>query len=431
MTGRLQVGIDFSRKRADFSLLSPEGERIATDLAFPNSVSGYGMAKQLLLETVQAHGFDGVDVSGEATGNYWLPFFLQLASDPHLAAYDRRLFVLEPRRVRWYKKSYGPEDKTDRTDPFYVADRTRTMPHPLNWEPDLDIMPLRFYTRLRFHLTQQLAREKCFLSSYLFLKASGYAQASCFSDTFGRTSCALLSDPGVWDRAGDLSEEELAALLDELSGHRLRDPHGHAAKLRQALDESFVLPQCLQEPLQRIVDVEIANVRFLLDQIAKADRDIAREAEKHPGVRCLASVPGIGPVFSSGIVAEIGSLQRFLAPPKWDARHRTYRRRNLRDAEDAVAKIAGLWWPRRASGDFVGEDRRLSRAGNRYLRYYLILAANGLRRLVPEYRAFYARKYRAANKHRHWRALVLTARKSVGLIVGLLHRNEAWRSEET
>ena len=30
------------------------------------------------------YAFDGIDVSGEATGYLWLPFFLQLAADPEL-----------------------------------------------------------------------------------------------------------------------------------------------------------------------------------------------------------------------------------------------------------------------------------------------------------------------------------------------------------
>jgi hypothetical protein len=50
-----------------------------------------------------------------------------------------------------------------------------------------------------------------------------------------------------------------------------------------------------------------------------------------------------------------------------------------------------------------------------------------MRQCIPEYADFYARKYREASKHKHKRALVLTARKSVGLVVGLLHRHEAYR----
>ena len=73
----------------------------------------------------------------------------------------------------------------------------------------------------------------------------------------------------------------------------------------------------------------------------------------------------------------------------------------------------------------------MAKSGNRYLRYYLVQAANQLRQHVPEYASFYARKHREAAKHHHKRALVLTARKSVGLLVGLLHRQEAYRSKET
>jgi hypothetical protein len=80
----------------------------------------------------------------------------------------------------------------------------------------------------------------------------------------------------------------------------------------------------------------------------------------------------------------------------------------------------------------------LSKKGNRFLRYYLVEAADKLRQYQPEYQAYYARKYRETKKHQHKRALVLTARKacpergrrSVGLFVGLLQRNEPYRPQE-
>lgn len=72
----------------------------------------------------------------------------------------------------------------------------------------------------------------------------------------------------------------------------------------------------------------------------------------------------------------------------------------------------------------------MAKTGNRYLRYYLIQAADKMRKSIPDYAEFYARKYREASKHHHKRALVLTARKGVGLFVGLLHRNEPYRPQE-
>ena len=72
----------------------------------------------------------------------------------------------------------------------------------------------------------------------------------------------------------------------------------------------------------------------------------------------------------------------------------------------------------------------MCKAGNTYLRYYLIQATNLMRQHIPEYAQFYDRKYQEVSKHQHKRALVLTARKSVGLFVGLLHRHEAYRSRQ-
>ena len=72
----------------------------------------------------------------------------------------------------------------------------------------------------------------------------------------------------------------------------------------------------------------------------------------------------------------------------------------------------------------------MSKKGNRFLRYYLVEAANKLRQHQPHYQAYYQRKYQETKKFQHKRALALTARKSVGLFVGLLHRKEPYRPPE-
>lgn len=430
MTNRLQVGIDFSQKKADLCLLFADGQPLEPHLRFANSRVGYDLAKQLLLEALENHSFEGVDVSGEATGYYWLPFFLQLAADPDLAPHDLKLFVLNPRYVYWFKKCFAQDDKSDETDPYYIAERTRTRPPAQAWTPDLESLPLRFYTRLRFHLVQSLAREKCYFSAFLFLKASAYRRLKPFSDLFGVTSRLVLGQHPTFDQLAAIPVDTLAQHLAQLSGHHLPDPHHNAAKLHQVAHESFALPEPLVLPIQRILTTTLDHIRFLEDQIEQVNGWIATEMQTHPTYQQLTTIPGIGPVFASGIGAEISSIHRFLQAPKWDKKRKRYRTRNLRDAEDAVAKIAGLWWPRADSGDFEAQDRRMAKSGNRYLRYYIIQAADRMRHSIPDYAHFYQRKFQQAAKHHHKRALVLTARKSVGLFVGLLHRNEAYRSKE-
>jgi len=432
---RLQVGIDFSQKSADFCLLFPDGQRLEPHRAFANSSVGYSLSKQLLLDALDQYQFDGVDVSGEATGYYWLPFFLQLAADPDLEPHDLKLYPLNPRWVHWFKKCFAQDDKCDEKDPYYIAERTRTRRPDIAWQPDHNALALRFYTRLRFHVVQNLAREKCYFGAFLFLKASSYRRVKPFSDVFGATSRLVLTQLPSLDELAELPVEELSAQLHELSGHHLPAPADNARKLQRAAKESFSLNETLALPVQRILDLTLDHIRFLEGQLQQVDDWIADTLTAHAtgpltAIAKLATIPGVGPVFSAGIGAELGDTHRFLQGTKWDKKRKRNRPRNLRDAEDAVAKIAGLWWPRSSSGDFEAEDRRMAKTGNHYLRYYLIQAADHMRKGIPAYAAFYDRKYKQAAKHHHKRALVLTARKGVGLFVGLLHRNEAYRSKE-
>jgi hypothetical protein len=429
-SNRLQVGIDFGQKAAHFGLLCPDGRPLETHRAFDNSRTGFAAAKQFLLEVLTRQGFEGLDLSGEATSYYWLPFFLQLHADPELAAHDLNLFLLNPRWVKWFKKCFAPDDKSDVRDPFYIAERTRTRRPANAWAPSLETLPLRFYTRWRFHLVQDVVREKNYAATLLFLKASAYGRLKPFANLFGVTSRKVLTEAPSLEARTALPVAELAQQLDDLSRHTLPDPQDNAEKLQHVVTESFVLPAALSEPLQRLLERTLAHLAYLEEQVAQANTWIATQVEQQPAIAKLATIPGVGPVFSSGIGAEIGSVQRFLTGPKWDSPHQRFRSKNLRDAEDAIAKMAGLWWPRADSGDFEAEDRRMAKCGNRYLRYYLIQAADKMRVYLPSYAAFYARKYKEVSKHQHKRALVLTARKSVGLFVGLLHRNEAYRREE-
>jgi len=76
----------------------------------------------------------------------------------------------------------------------------------------------------------------------------------------------------------------------------------------------------------------------------------------------------------------------------------------------------------------VGEETPLTRTGNAYLRYYLCEAANAVRMHTAEYRAYYERKYHEVRQHQHKRALVLTARKLVRLVVRLLVTNQPYQA---
>ena len=57
MTNRLQAGIDFSQKKADFCLLFPDGQPLESHISFANSTTGYSSAKRLLLEALDTYDY--------------------------------------------------------------------------------------------------------------------------------------------------------------------------------------------------------------------------------------------------------------------------------------------------------------------------------------------------------------------------------------
>jgi hypothetical protein len=72
---RLQVGIDFSHKRADFCLLFPDGQPLLSHQAFANSRLGYQKARQVLLDSLQVHPFEGLIDLRPQVDPSWSPRF--------------------------------------------------------------------------------------------------------------------------------------------------------------------------------------------------------------------------------------------------------------------------------------------------------------------------------------------------------------------
>ena len=427
---RLQVGVDISKHKLDVCLLSQEGD-LLEQRTFPNSWPGYQALRALLLAVGQEEGFAGIDLAAESTGPYWMPLFLQCQQDEVLASWGLQTYLLNAHEVFWFKKGAAEAEKTDARDAFLIAEKLRTQRRqpPWGWNPAS--LRLRFLTRQRFRLGQQRTRLKNAFWALMFLWCNRYGPRRPFSDAFGTCAQALVRETPDWQALVERSVEALGSRLDTWSRQGLDNPVETAQRLQAVIADSFPLPQELAEVLHPLLRLTLDHLNFVEQQIRQVERLIRQEVRAHhPGAQCLQTIPGVGLVLAAGIAAEIGPLSRFLDGEKWDRRKKRWRPKNLRDVEDAVAKYAGLWWPRKESGGFRAEDRRLAKKGNRYLRYYLVEAADKLRQYLPEYQAYYERKYREVKKHQHKRALVLTARKSVGLFVGLLHRKEAYRSPE-
>jgi len=429
MSNRLIASSDVSHRKLDLCCMDEQGALLIPHQSFSNDGLDYLELRAAIVQIIQDLDLSGLDVVAESTNWYWWHFFWRVAHDPELAVFDPQLFLVNPKLIKWFKKTFPEEEKRDERDPFFIGEYARTR-RLTPYEFQEPVLPLRIYTRHHFHLVQSLARAKTYFLAYLFLKASAYQQLAPFSDVFGVASRHILRQYPTLDQIAGFPTQALADHLQALAKGTLPDPMRNATTLKQVAERSWPVPDGLVQPLQRILTLTLERIRCLEGQIQQVEAWIRAEAQSLPDVARLMSIPGIGLVLAATLVAEIGDIQRFLDGEKWDKKRKRFRKKNAKDGEAALAKHCGLWWSRTSSGDFVGDERHLVKAGNRYARYAFVQGAFGCHQHEPEYAAYYAKKYRQSVKHKHRRALILTARKLVGLVFALLRKQESYRPPE-
>ena len=407
MPNPLLVGIDVHRKTNAVCVMDIMGNLVDEHLIANNTPDGIEFLADTLDALAERGEYDAVQIAAEATGWYWWHLARALSQHPGLNQRPTAIYSLNPRLISKLKQAYSDDDKTDLTDAFVIADRLRMgrdLPHP--FVDDQQHMCVRLLTRHRRHLVRNLVREKSFFLAHLYLKASEYTHIQPFANPFGVTSRTIIRDFSM-EQIASMPLDRLAETIDGLGKRRFADPHLTARNLQAVAQKSYPLPEALQGPVDLILSQTLQQIAALERLIKRTDTAIAEAMQELPNT--LETIPGIGPVFAGGILSEIGDLSRF------------------EHDQAKVAKYAGLKWRRTQSADFEADETPMTQSGNRYLRYYLCEAANSVRMRDAEYKAYYERKYHEVRKHQHKRAIVLTARKLVRLVVRLLTTNQDYR----
>jgi transposase len=417
----LIVGVDVGLAANDICALSDSGAVLEPHRRFANTRPGSAALATWLAEQMEDGPFEQLQIGGEGTGLQWFHPFWFLQQVPELAELDITLYLVNARAVAKFKAALNEQEKTDVKDARAIAEWLRfgRLPHALHL--DERFLALQRLTRHRYHLMHSLAREKVYTRQVaLYLKMSTYQAGKPFSDPFAQSGLAMLIDYATLDELATRDLDELVAELRQASQNHLPDPQASAEHLQRLARDAYPLPPALVEPVNLLLIQARDHITFLQHQLTTLDTAIATAAQALPGYGHLRSVPGLGPVYAAGLLAEIQEVQRFMVDPKGSAR-------TPHQGQAALARFAGLWWPRSQSSSFEAENRRLAKTGSHYLRYYLVEAANSVRLLLPDYRAFYQRKSHEAVRYHHRRALVLTARKLVRLVFSLLLNDQDYQ----
>lgn len=408
----LFVGIDVSA-RTNVCLAMDFNSNVLLKLNVPNNQTGADTLKAKLLDLIQRYDFKTTIVALESTSFYGMHISNFLSADEELIPHNVYVHPLNPKMISNYRKSFIGLGKTDPIDAYIIADFARV--GRITTEPwkGPQYLALQRLTRHRLHMAECITREKAYMVSNIFLKFSELAVLKesdhPFSSNHTATAEAILTEMLSLKDLIRLSSEELIEFVCSHSKNRYLNPEEVCKLLKKAARDSYRLDKTLYEPLT----VSIASSFNCIETYEREIKSINKAIEKTLKGLCsdaftvIQSIPGIGPIFASGILSEIGDIHAF-------------------HSADALAKYAGIYWNRHQSGAFEADNTSMVKAGNKYLRYYLIEATNSIRYHEPSFAAYYRKKYDESKTHNHKRALALTSRKTIRLIYSLLDKNQLY-----
>ena len=410
----LCVGLDIGSRNNYITALDFDSNRLINMKPVPNAASGVESMEEMILAVLEANSqFKYLLIAMESTSFYGVHVANYLSTSDRLKPYGVKVFCLNPKEVANYKKSFTGLGKNDGLDSFIVADYIRVGRIAIEPWRGAQYLALQRLTRQRRYVTEAITREKNYVLNNVFLKFSEFAlldgEQSPLKNKFGATAEAILTEYKTIEDIANAPLEELVDFVATTGRGRFSDPNQVAELLQKAARDSYRLDKTLYEPITASIACSFNCIRAFEREQKALDKAIAQTVTglNPTEYQILMSIPGIGPVYAAGILAEIGSVRCF-------------------KNNDALAKYSGIVWRDNQSGEFESDDTPMIKAGNRYLRYYLIQAAGSVATYCPEYAAFYKKKYAEVSKHQHKRALPLTARKLIRLIFGLLDKNQLY-----
>ena len=415
MTNSLFIGVDVSLQSNQFCVLNFDQHKFF-NLKFPNTPDGCEQAISRIKDIHNKFFFDKIILVCESTSLYSFHLACYFSSHEYLNNFKSEIYCINAHEFSKYKESFTDIEKTDPSDAYILADfarvgRTKNL-HPFRGSQYIALQRL---TRQRFHISKNLVKEKLYVLNNIYLTFSGLVIANKkdrpFSNMFSATSCAIFDNFSSPDQIAETPVEDLLDLISTVGKNRTKNPSDKISLLNKAANSSYRLDKIAYDGINIAIASSLNTIKFHEKELKEIDKAILSTVQGLDSntYNILLSIRGIGKVYAAGILAEIGSIDYF--------KHNS----NL-------AKYAGLYWNRNQSGKFEKEDKSFSQHANKYLRYYLIEATSSCVLLnFPFIKDFYDSKFNEVTKHQHKRALVLSARKLVRLIFGLLRKGQYYK----
>jgi transposase len=340
------IGIDVSKRQSQACLISPERDEKLKELSFVHTLAG--LRKLLALCWWAAEKFSCLPVLIlEATGHY-----SRLISD-FLRFHGLETYVINPIQTKNFASVSMRKVKNDRVDAFHIATFYRLgLVKPAREFP-VESLKLRELCRHYFSVQRLLTNTK--LKCQSLVDQIFWRFDEVFIASASRTASEVLKRFPTPQQLAQQPVDEIATLIQQHSRSKMEVAWERAEKLILLAQEAQFLSKASavkEFRLQSLLKLEST----LRQEVQALHKRIKQEAEKHPEVRRVMTVPGFGPITAAAFIGEIGSYELYPSAAQ-------------------IIAAAGVDPTVYQSGAYQGSHSRMSKRGSTWLRLALYQAA--------------------------------------------------------
>lgn len=218
------VGIDVALRENVIALIDDKGKMVLESFRIANNQIGVEELETKLEEICQNQKFSKLLIGTEATSFYDFHLVDFLAESERLSRFKAEIYRFNPKIVKKFKGSLKEMDKTDLVDALVIAERLRFGRLPCPYHSLKEYFPVQRLTRYRFHLIENIVKEKGYLLSHLFLKYSSFSSRKPIKRVLGATARAVITEFLSPEEIVRSSLEDLSRLIIGASKNRFPYP---------------------------------------------------------------------------------------------------------------------------------------------------------------------------------------------------------------
>ena len=348
------VGIDISKYKHDFCIISNAGELIVENSSFQNNKIGF----QCLLEHLKPYNKSDIRIAFEATGHYSLNLELFLTNNGYTYIKTNPLIIHQFLKARSLRRT-----KTDKADSITIAKYLMSVPYQPNSDLLYTIFTLKSLCRARESLIKERSKFAVLLTNEL---DKSFPELKPFFNN-------IISNTLLYILEKYANTKHIAAMKDYDSIRKIS--YGKFAKLKELAKNSVGFHN---ENTDLLISTYVSIYNDFNNKIDPIEKQISTII-KVLNPRML-TIPGIGEISAATILSEYGDIKNFSSPNK-------------------MLAFAGLDPSINQSGT-LESNGKMVKHGSSHLRYAIMNSAMTILRFSPEFYDYYLKKRSEGKCHR-------------------------------